>query len=650
MRIEKIFIPVIALAVGIALKQPVQKSQEDISFVTLENVRKTETRKNYTVMFYMIGSTVRQGEENEKKYAKAANDDLWEIVTAMKTFELEETVNAVAEIGGTNFWEDKALKGVSNARIALNSRGIEVLERMPDTNMGDSRTVTEFINYASENYPAEHYLLIFWNHGGGPAKGFGYDMLHDGDNLTLKELNQAIAESNIGQFDLIGFDACNMGNIETVNALARYTAYMVAAPGCEDISGWNYAWIGALKKEGVSMDAIGEEIVNTYKDYNKRNKTTYEIPVLSCYSIADYYRLYDSIARLNEQLNGGEQEAFFEKISKSKSHMKGYHKANGLDRGMDLLDIAVLYKTLDAEGWEDYGLQEQLDKTICHTTLDKDGSENCGLGIYFPEYDYDSLVPTINLYQDCLFDKNYINFVTCYARYLDSDLDLELEEIQYESADREIVFSVQKDWQDEITSSYVMTLSSLENMQLTDEIASDSNAEYGREQGHILLATDSGILKDGERWTAELDKEYFSIAGELICTIEDCSSESGTVFLCPILYNNEICEMAIEVSEQYPNGKISSIIPALQKGMPQKDMYVLEEGVTFAALYPFCPIGDSESKKWETQNQRYIRGNKVVLAKGDTELKWKSVEQNLYSYQLVLIDKKMRCHYTEIID
>ena len=71
MRIEKIFIPVIALAVGIALKQPVQKSQEDISFVTLENVRKTETRKNYTVMFYMIGSTVRQGEENEKKICKS---------------------------------------------------------------------------------------------------------------------------------------------------------------------------------------------------------------------------------------------------------------------------------------------------------------------------------------------------------------------------------------------------------------------------------------------------------------------------------------------------------------------------------------------------------------------------------------------------
>ena len=42
-----------------------------------------------------------------------------------------------------------------------------VLQNLGEANMGDPNTLVSFVNWAKLNYPADHYCLVLWDHGGG---------------------------------------------------------------------------------------------------------------------------------------------------------------------------------------------------------------------------------------------------------------------------------------------------------------------------------------------------------------------------------------------------------------------------------------------------------------------------------------------------
>lgn len=130
-----------------------------------------------------------------------------------------------------------------------------------EVNMGDPKTLLDFINWVKKNYPAEKYMLILWNHGTGWKtvdnfeenykkrlfKGICYDSTSS-DHLTLKELREALSESNIN-FEIIGFDACLMGMIEVASEIKDFANFFIASQISETIDGWNYKnFLFSLKK------------------------------------------------------------------------------------------------------------------------------------------------------------------------------------------------------------------------------------------------------------------------------------------------------------------------------------------------------------------------------------------------------------------
>ena len=122
-----------------------------------------------TIMVYMNGSDL------EGDYG-AATADLWEMMDALKVMEQEgksPSLHVVVEAGGSTRWELDEMDGVPYARFPLTGDGISSMESMEIRNMGDADTLTDFINYGVRSYPANHYGLILWNHGGGPVGGYG---------------------------------------------------------------------------------------------------------------------------------------------------------------------------------------------------------------------------------------------------------------------------------------------------------------------------------------------------------------------------------------------------------------------------------------------------------------------------------------------
>ncbi|MGQ0603279.1 MAG: clostripain-related cysteine peptidase [Anaerolineales bacterium] len=151
-----------------------------------------------------------------------------------------------------------------------------------ESNMADGDTLVDFIKWGVENYPADKYALIMSDHGMGwpggwndpTARGSGADDVPIaqafGDLLYVNELDRslerAIRETGIGQFELIGFDACLMSHIEVFAAVQPYARYSVASQEVEPGLGWAYsAFLGELvNNPGMDGRELSTVIVNSY--------------------------------------------------------------------------------------------------------------------------------------------------------------------------------------------------------------------------------------------------------------------------------------------------------------------------------------------------------------------------------------------------
>ncbi len=155
--------------------------------------------------------------------------------------------------------------------------------------MGDGGTLEEFIVWAVENYPAQKTMLIMSDHGMGWPGGFGDpdpdvlgadDILmrewFDQDSMWLMEIDRTLASSlkaaGLKQFDVVGFDACLMAQLEVFTAIAPYAKYAVASEETEPGVGWAYAaWMTELTENPTWTGAdLSKSIVRTYIDDDLR--------------------------------------------------------------------------------------------------------------------------------------------------------------------------------------------------------------------------------------------------------------------------------------------------------------------------------------------------------------------------------------------
>jgi len=212
----------------------------------------------WLVSWYICGSDL------ESEYG-AASADLEELMEA----ELPPNVRVLILAGGTQEWQNDTFTRPLNLYL-YDADGLHELERMNDADMGDPQTLAHFLRYGEENYPADHRVFVFWDHGGGSAAGVCADERTE-NMLRLNDLRQAFSDvygDNPAEppYELIGFDACLMASYETAASLEGYTRYMVASEEMEPGNGWNYdAWVGALGDNPAMGGArLGEVICDSY--------------------------------------------------------------------------------------------------------------------------------------------------------------------------------------------------------------------------------------------------------------------------------------------------------------------------------------------------------------------------------------------------
>ena len=196
-------------------------------------------------------------------------------------------------------WEAKGADAPENAGklVLLDGDGVTgeagTAVRSEDELMSDPDTLAAFIDYCAENFPAQKYDLILWDHGGGPVNGFGIDEHYSYEKdyekpveriMSFAGVVDALAHNKVtdangdgtldGTFDFVNFDACLMGNVELALALADYADYYIASAEVEPGYGQYYGPRASLNSGAVEyagwLDEVGK---NPERDTFELGKT-----------------------------------------------------------------------------------------------------------------------------------------------------------------------------------------------------------------------------------------------------------------------------------------------------------------------------------------------------------------------------------------
>lgn len=197
------------------------------------NASESGEKAQWTVMMYLCGTDL------ETEGAMAT----YNLMELAKTAPNNQ-VNVVFQTGGTKQWHTDESLGLAIdetklQRYQFDQEGYKLVDEQPLANMASAETLTEFIQWSAETFPAEKYLLVMWDHGGGSLYGLIQDELHRRAIMPLDQLEIALKDSGVA-LEAVLLDTCLMATLETAQAVQSSAKYLIAAQ--ETVPGYGSAY------------------------------------------------------------------------------------------------------------------------------------------------------------------------------------------------------------------------------------------------------------------------------------------------------------------------------------------------------------------------------------------------------------------------
>jgi len=271
-----------------------------------------------------------------------------------------------------------------------------------EVNTGDPKTLSDFIIWGRENYPAEHYCVVIIDHGRGTS-GMARDETNNYDILTAAELRTAFDTATQGgqwSIDVVHYYACLMGMLEQAYEIKDYAHYWVA---CQNIGWLVPIYERYLANNRVDAATTAEEvavgIAEAYHNDTLLTKSLRDVAVLDLTQIGPVMQALDGLAvslRDNLGLIRGSMSAV--RSATQKLDSRDYFKINDYDEYLDLYDLTLRLQehlTNSSVLATTPGLLEALDSFIvaayhdngtggAPAPSDQSLSNTHGISIYFP--------------------------------------------------------------------------------------------------------------------------------------------------------------------------------------------------------------------------------------------------------------------------
>jgi hypothetical protein len=334
-------------------------------------------------------------------------DSLWFDVNEMELVGSTAQVNIIVQLDrhaaaftGDGDWTT-ARRFYITQDSDLNAIHSPMIQDLGEVDMGDPQTLVDFVTWSIQNYPATKYALVMSDHGGGWTGGFS-----DGSSrskLSIIEIADALdlvrQNTGLDKFELFGFDACLMGQIEIFGTFYPISNYMVASEEVIPAFGWAYAgWLSQLVENPyMGGGELGQAIVSTYVVTDtlllETRATVEEITEqesTTTLSVVESARVPDMIVAMNNFINVMallDQEM----VAEARTYTRSFYTIFGDDSSPPYLDLynfsQVLSNITGDPGVEDAAFQ--LQTSIFNAVIaEKHGTTmtgSSGVSFFFPD-------------------------------------------------------------------------------------------------------------------------------------------------------------------------------------------------------------------------------------------------------------------------
>lgn len=571
----------------------------DLSEQASTNASKESTNDiKWAIYWYLCGSDL------ESEYA-AATADLAEL-TSIK---VPEDVQIIIQTGGTNKWQNDVMSADHIERYLFDSNGLNLIEQLPQGNMGGEETLSDFLSFAKENYPAEKTGFIFWNHGGGSVGGAASDQNFEGDALTLDEMyrafsaNYEVSEEN-PPFELIGFDTCLMATVDVAYTYCDIGKYLVASQEVEPGNGWLYSdWVETLG-QNPQMDGLelGTVICDTYVEGCEQVGTSDEITL----SVIDLAKVPELVMTYNDfgkeaLANACIDPGFFSKFSRiavATENYGGNTKEQGFTNMVDLGHLAR--KSIETLPETSSIVLSSLESCVAYKVNGPYRQEATGLSCY---YSYNADVDDFNKYMSVGAGDAFKYF---YAYGLTGELSEEgmqyISDMNYESLPELETLETQG-WENHLLEvdsegSAVLTLGE-KAADILSGIYIQLYYADPEQDTMILLGSDNDLIGD---WETGVFKDNFrgvwgALEGYLVYMELSYEGEGYNLYNVPIMLNGE--EYNLSVIYDYENAayEVQGARKAIdENGMADKNLRTLVEGDVITTIHYFTPLSDESAE------------------------------------------------------
>jgi hypothetical protein len=362
-----------------------------ISFASSANA--ANAKKDWTMLVYLNGNNSLDdfGAFNINQMEKVGSTDHLNVVVQWASLQAGSTKRLLVQ------------KDSDEAKVTS-----PTVQEMGKVDMGDKTSLLDFIKWGADTYPAQHYMVVVWNHGAGwhlkmntairndmHINDISYDD-NTGHKITTEELGttmlQAAAYLN-QKIDIYGSDACLMAMAEVAQEMAGGVNVFVGSQELEPGDGWPYdrflqAWTA---NPAASAADVGKMLVTSYHDYytdQGNDQTTFsaidmrELSVLltnvknlknrlmsmsdlsavkaaaaksARYYYQDYVDLVDLISNVKSALNKtGEAQIELEQVAAQMNRVIIANATTGLAGN----GLSVWWPT-DKSDWDQYGKRYQ---------------------------------------------------------------------------------------------------------------------------------------------------------------------------------------------------------------------------------------------------------------------------------------------------
>ena len=182
----------------------------------------------------------------------------------------------LGEFGKTYRYEltkdmDLTLEGFRSKYFYKNASEVELYKQS---------TLVDYIRWAKQTAPAENYILLPVNHGGGfdldheITRGIAYDDNHNGISNSIKTIAAALKET--GNIKAIYWYGCLMAQLEVLTEVAPYCEYQFASSHVARIN--NLHLLGLINAINASPDNFEAAIAKQHEAIEAVNSDFCNIP------------------------------------------------------------------------------------------------------------------------------------------------------------------------------------------------------------------------------------------------------------------------------------------------------------------------------------------------------------------------------------